>query len=148
MHGTPPGRLRFYFLACVLANKLILEGIDEGVRTDHQGVILSLSALERSSINKSLEIDHGLISVSYRTILNCYQTGVLLLNLLQLVLDILIGYVSLCAFNLNTLVLAQGYFRLNCNCCGVDERLTLLDLLNAISGLETISSPLSFTASP
>ena len=72
----------FYILTNVLADQLIFKGIDEGMGTDHQSVVLSLSALECLAVYKALEVDHGLVTVCNCAVLNGYQSGVLLLNLL------------------------------------------------------------------
>ena len=50
--------------------------------TDHQSVVLSLSALECLAVYKAFEVDHGLVTVCNCAVSNGYQSGVLLLNLL------------------------------------------------------------------
>ena len=76
------GYVYFYILTDVLADQLILEGIDEGMGTDYQSVVLCLAALKCLAIYKALEVDYGLVAVCNCAVLNTYQSGVLLLNLL------------------------------------------------------------------
>ena len=83
------GNVDLALLADVLSNQLLLKGIDEGMGADGQRIILSFSALKALAVYKAFEIDHGLITISYRTILNSQKPCVLLLNSLKLCLNIL-----------------------------------------------------------
>ena len=67
---------------------------------------LSLSALKALAVYKALKVDDSLVTVSYRTILNSQQSWIPLLYSLELRLNILSSYSSVCLLNLNALVVA------------------------------------------
>ena len=62
--------VNFTLFANVLADQLLLKSIDEGVGTDGQRIVLALTALEGLAINKSLEINNSLITISNWSVLN------------------------------------------------------------------------------
>ena len=98
--------------------------------TDGQRIILTLSALKRGSVYRSLEINNSLVSVFHSSVLYGDQSGVLLLNLLKLCLDVLVSHFSGCLLYFDSFVFAECYLRLNSYSRCVDKFFSLLNLYN------------------
>ena len=119
------------FFTGLLSDELLLKGVDERMGADHKRVILRLAAVESLSVHIAVEVDGYMILILNASVLNSNQAGIFLADTVDFALDILIQDVCLHSLNLNALVLAEGYFRLNSNDCAVNNRLSVFQLIDA-----------------
>ena len=86
----------------------------------------TLAALKCNAVNKSLEVDDGLVTLLYRTVLNGDGTCVAVSLFLNLCVYFLVCHSGICLLYFQSLVLAKCYLRLYSYLSGKDERFALL----------------------
>ena len=99
------GNVNVYFFTDVLTDQLLLKGINEGMGTDDKLVVLALAACKRYTVYKAFEINHGLITVSNRSVLYGKNSCILLSYAVKLSNHLFIGYGNIGLLNLNVLIL-------------------------------------------
>ena len=122
------GHVHFHVVSSLLSDELFLKGIDEGVGTDGQRVILALAAFKRFAVRKAFIIDHSHIAVFYRSV-HRNHSGVVLSLLVQVCVNLFVGNRHVGLRHFHTLIGAKRNFRLQSHFCRKDEGLSGLDLL-------------------
>ena len=75
------------FIACTLADNLLLKAGNKLSASDCKVEILSLAALKSFSVNKSLKVDYCYIAVLYGSVLYCYKSAVSVPYLFDFLID-------------------------------------------------------------
>ena len=121
------GHVHFHVVSSLLSDELFLKGIDEGVGTDGQRVILALAAFKRFAVRKAFIIDHSHIAVFYRSV-HRNHSGVVLSLLVQVCVNLFVGNRHVGLRHFHTLIGAKRNFRLQSHFCRKDEGLSGLNL--------------------
>ena len=108
------GYIYVYFLTDLCTDQLIFKARDEAAGTDRQRIILSLSALERNTVYKALEVELDHIALLNCSVIYIDGSGVILALLIDSPVSTSSSVTStgVCLLYLYALVIAQSYFRL------------------------------------
>ncbi len=113
-----------------MADQLILKARNKGAGADGQRIVLALAAGELNAVNRAHEIDGGSI-VLLDLAIHVNYTGILLQLSVQALCHFLGRYCGVSLLNGHTLVLAQCHYRLHSNGSGINQVLSLADLINS-----------------
>ena len=110
-----------FLLTDLGADQLILKARDEASGTDGQGIVLSFAALERNTVYGTVKVKLDDVAVLNCSVIYIDGSGVVLSLLVNLFVDVFLGYFNIALLNLYAFVLAKGNFRFYSNFCGEDE---------------------------
>jgi len=102
------GNIYFYFFTDLCTDQLIFKARDEAAGADRQRIILSLSALERSTVNKALEVELDHVALLHCSVIYIDSSGVIL----ALLIHFLLGNLNRSLFYFYALVITKRNSRL------------------------------------
>ena len=106
------GNIYFYFFTDLCTDQLIFKARDKAAGADRQGIILSLSALERSTVNKALEVELDHVALLHCSVIYIDRSGVILALLIDFLIHFLLGNLNRSLFYFYALVITKRNSRL------------------------------------
>ena len=110
------------------ADDLLLKAGHKRVRAKLDVIVLSRAAVELLTVDEAGKIDRGVVA-QLRLALNVDQTGVALLDIPHLLIDLALVERLMILGDFKALVLAEDDLRIDGDLKGVDELLVVVDLL-------------------